>query len=158
EIAPARLLTIARGTTLAFMVISIAWAPLIQRFPGIFAYLQEVFSYAVPPVAAAYLGGVFWRGATRGSAFVALAGGHRAAVARFTGSKYGWWTLPFTVNAFVLFVVSGVLLVVASRLQPQEAVDPGTMWSPALSRVDAGTGLLRDYRLWAGLVALGVVA
>lgn len=158
DIAPARLLAIARGTTLAFMVIAIAWAPLIHRFPGIFAYLQEVFSYAVPPVAAAYLGGVFWRGATRGSAFVALAGGHLAGLALFIGSKQGWWPLHFTVNAFVLFVVSGVLLAVASRLQPKDAVDPGTMWSPALSRVDAGTGLLRDYRLWAALVALGVVA
>ena len=32
------------------------------------------------------------------------------------------------------------------------------MWSPALSRVDAGTGLLKDYRLWAALVAVGAAA
>ena len=101
---------------------------------------------------------MLWRGATRGSAFVALAGGHLAGLALFIGSKQGWWPLHFTVNAFVLFVVSGVLLAVASRLQPKDAVDPGTMWSPALSRVDAGTGLLKDYRLWAALVALGVAA
>lgn len=157
DIPQARLLRIARFTTLAFMVVAIAWAPLIQRFPGIFAYLQEVFSYAVPPVAAVYLGGVFWRRATRGSAVWALGLGHLAGLALFVGTKQGWWPLHFTVNAFVLFVTSGLVLVLASLRQPAETPDATTMWHPALSRVEPGQGLLRDYRLWAGVVTLGVI-
>jgi SSS family solute:Na+ symporter len=151
------LLWIARLTTLAFMALAIAWAPLIQRFPGIFAYLQEVFAYAVPPVAAIYLGGVFWRGAQRGAGFWALVVGHLCGLTLFVGSKSGWWPLHFTINAFLLFVISLAALVVASRLtRIRTAPDPVTIWTPALSRVAPGTGLLRDYRFWGGLVVLGV--
>lgn len=158
-IPPQRLLRIARLTTLGFMVLAIGWAPLIEFFPGIFAYLQEVFSYAVPPVAAIYLGGVFWRGARRGAGFWALVAGHACGLALFVGVKTGWWPLHFTVNAFVLFVLSLVTLVVASRASDDRtAPDPLTIWTPVLSRVEPGTALLRDYRLWTVLVALGVVA
>ncbi|HMU62348.1 MAG TPA: sodium/solute symporter [Gemmatimonadales bacterium] len=157
SVPPRRLLWIARLTTLGFMALAIAWAPLIERFPGIFAYLQEVFAYAVPPVAAIYLGGVFWRGAQRTAGFWALLVGHACGLALFVGSKAGWWPLHFTVNAFVLFVVSLVTLVVTSRAARTRAVpDPMTLWAPALSRVEPGTGVLRDYRVWSALVVLGV--
>jgi SSS family solute:Na+ symporter len=157
EVSPRRLLWIARLTTLGFMALAIAWAPLIEHFPGIFAYLQEVFAYAVPPVAAIYLGGVFWRGAQPRAGFWALLVGHLCGLVLFVGSKTGWWPLHFTVNAFVLFVVSLTTLVVASRRAPtRSAPDPATIWTPAVSRVAPGTSLVRDYRFWAGLVAMGV--
>lgn len=157
DIAPARLLRIARLTTIGFMVIAIAWAPVVATFPGLFAYLQEVFSYAVPPVAAVYLGGIFWRGARRRAGFVALGVGHAAGLALFVGTKMGWWPLHFTVNAFLLTVVSAVALVVASR-GAADAVPapPETHWVREMSAVTPGQGLLRDYRLWAGAVVLGV--
>ncbi len=156
EIAPARLLWIARATTLGFMVVAIAWAPLIARFPGIFLYLQEVFAYAVPPVAAVFLGGVFWRGASRGSATWALAGGHLAGLTLYLGTVQGWWPVHFTLNAFLIFVVSGAVLVARSRLEGAGPVDADTLWTPALSRVASGTALLADYRFWSALVTLGV--
>lgn len=153
-----RLLWIARLTTIGFMVLAIAWAPLIQRFPGIFAYLQEVFSYAVPPVAAIYLGGVFWRGAQPTAGFWALLVGHVCGVVLFVGTKSGWWPLHFTINAFLLFVVSLMTLVIASlTARTHSEPDPITLWTPALSRVEPGTTLLRDYRFWAGLVVMGVM-
>lgn len=159
DIPRRRLLWIARFTTLGFMVVAILWAPVIARFPGLFAYLQEVFAYAVPPVAAVYLGGVFWRGAKRRAAFGTLAVGHAAGLAMFAATKLGWWPLHFTVNAFLLTVVSAAALVVLSTGTPDEiAPDPGTRWRPEMSGVEPGQGLLRDYRLWAGLVVLGVIA
>ena len=89
EVDDRQLLRIARATTLGFMVLSIAWAPLIQRFPGIFAYLQEVFSYVVPPIAAVYLGGVFSKSVTRASAVWSLGLGHLAGLALFLASQGG---------------------------------------------------------------------
>lgn len=160
EIEPKRLLLIARGTTLAFMVIAIAWAPLIQRFPGIFAYLQEVFAYAVPPVAAVYLAGVFWGGASRRSAIWALGLGHAAGLTLFLATQAGVWPLHFTLNAFVIFVLTTGVLVAASALtrEPGEEAAAGTRWTPELSAVTPGTTLLRDYRFWTLLVVIATAA
>lgn len=159
EISQARLLWIARLTTLGFMVIAILWAPMIARFPGLFVYLQEVFAYAVPPVAAVYLGGIFWRGAKRRAGFGALAIGHAAGLALFAATQMGVWPLHFTVNAFLLTLVSAAALVVLSRAAPAELPpDPATLWSPAMSLATPGQGLLRDYRLWATIVVMAVAA
>ncbi|MBX3133408.1 MAG: sodium/solute symporter [Gemmatimonadaceae bacterium] len=156
---PARLLRVARLTTLGFMVFAIAWAPMIARFPGIFAYLQEVFSYVVPPVAVVFIGGVLWRGATRQAAMPALLAGHAVGLALFVATRVGAWPLHFTVNAFLLAVVSSVALVAASR-RGGETPEAGhvTLWSPALARVAPGTPWRRDYRVWASVVAAAVVA
>ncbi|MEX2182628.1 MAG: sodium/solute symporter [Gemmatimonadaceae bacterium] len=153
-----RLLRIARFTTLGFMVVAIAWAPVIERFPGLFSYLQEVFSYAVPPVAAVYLGGVLWRGAQPRAAFPTLALGHLAGLALFVATKLGAWPLHFTVNAFLLTAFCVALLVTLSVTTTERSEPPAdTVWTPALARPTPGTGLLRDYRLWAALVVLGVI-
>lgn len=158
-IAPGRLLGIARATTLGFMIVAILWAPMIERFPGLFAYLQEVFSYAVPPVAAVYLGGVFWRGAQPGAALAALVAGHGAGLALFIATRLGWWPLHFTVNAFLLTMVSAAVLVLVSRTTRTPQPPPAdTIWRPAMTAVAPGQGLLRDYRLWAAVVALAVAA
>lgn len=158
EIAPRRLLAIARATTLGFMVVAILWAPVIERFPGLFSYLQEVFSYAVPPVAVVYLGGIFWRGAQPGAAFWALAVGHAAGIAMFIASQLGAWPLHFTINAFLLAVVSAATLVAVSRAARERFPAPlDTVWTPSLSAVAPGTALWRDYRAWSALVVAGVI-
>lgn len=40
---------IGRITTLVLMVVAVLWAPNIANFEGIFAYIQQAFSYIVPP-------------------------------------------------------------------------------------------------------------
>lgn len=160
EVDERRLLRIARGTTLGFMVLSIAWAPLIQRFPGIFAYLQEVFSYVVPPIAAVYLGGVFAKSLTRASAVWALGLGHLAGLALFVASQGGTWPLHFTINAFLLFLVSLAVLFGASALTrgTDEPAPADVRWSASLSAVTPGTAWYADYRLWAALVVAATAA
>jgi SSS family solute:Na+ symporter len=159
EISPRRLLAIARLTTLGFMIVAILWAPVIERFPGLFSYLQEVFSYAVPPVAAIYLGGIFWRGAQPGAALWALVVGHAAGLALFIATQAGMWPLHFTINAFILTVVSFATLVVVSRLSAEQVEPPPeTRWTPDMAAVTPGTGILQDYRLWSALVLVAVAA
>lgn len=158
DMDPKRLLLIARLTTLGFMVFAILWAPVIESFPGLFAYLQEVFAYAVPPIAAVYLGGVFWRGARREAGFYTLLCGHVAAVALFVATKLHWVSLHFTINAFLLTLVSGLcLFVLSSSTREAAPLEADTVWTPSMSAVTPHQHGLMDYRLWSALVVLAVV-
>jgi solute:Na+ symporter, SSS family len=56
---PDKLLKTGRIVTLIFMVLAALWAPQIARFDSLFQYLQAILSYAVPPVLAMYLLGLF---------------------------------------------------------------------------------------------------
>ena len=68
-----------RWVTAVFMALAILWAPQIVRFPNLWTYLQAMLAYLSPPVVACFLMGIFWKRATRGSAFVGLLVGHLAA-------------------------------------------------------------------------------
>ena len=43
-----------RYTTLGMMALAAIWAPAIDRFPGLFAYLQQAFAYVAPPLVAVF--------------------------------------------------------------------------------------------------------
>ncbi len=73
-----RIVWIGRATTLVFIVVAAFWPLAIREFPGLFNYIQQVFSYAVPPVAAVFLLGVFWGRMTNAGAIASLVIGHAA--------------------------------------------------------------------------------
>ncbi|MGF1634068.1 MAG: sodium/solute symporter [Phycisphaerae bacterium] len=50
---------VGRWTTLLFMVLAAAWAPMIANFGSFFQYLQQVFSYIVPPFIVLFMMGIF---------------------------------------------------------------------------------------------------
>jgi len=68
---------IGRLTTASLLFVAVAWTPQLQLFPSLWQYLQAVLAYAVPPVVAVFLGGMYWRGATADGA-VRADGGARA--------------------------------------------------------------------------------
>src|SRR5437667_12688580 len=39
------------------------WAPQLEHFPSLWQYLQAMLAYAVPPIVALFVVGLFWRGA-----------------------------------------------------------------------------------------------
>src|SRR3546814_18231173 len=59
----ASLVRTGRIATLVFMVLAVYWAPQIERFAPLWQYLQAVLAYAVGPICALFLVGLFWRGA-----------------------------------------------------------------------------------------------
>lgn len=136
----AALVRAGRITTIVFMVLAVAWAPQIDRFASLWQYLQAVLAYAVPPVCALFLVGLFWRGANARGAMAAILAGLAGGAAMF------YWNvmaaqplgLHFLLVAPLLFVLSGVTMIVASLTAPAPAaaqVD-ALLWTPAAYRAE----------------------
>ena len=159
---PARTqMLIGRGTTLLFMLLAILWAPVIQHFPGLFAYLQQVFSYAVPPVAVVFVGGMLWPRVSSSAALLTLIIGHLAGLTLLILDIMEIWPLHFTVNAGLLALFCALLLKLASPSAGFKTPAEGTTWRREMLAMDAPVGWLRDYRsgavLVAGLTLLGLL-
>ena len=137
-----------RVTTLVFMVLAVIWAPMIANFGGLFAYLQQAFSILVPPVAAVFLLGMFWRRGTGGAAFQTLVIGHAVGVVVFYLSLQGIWDLHFTINVGIMTLLSAVLFVVLSLTQapPDPAQVAEFTWSPEQSKPVEALPVWKDYR------------
>ncbi|GAB3334939.1 sodium:solute symporter [Marilutibacter aestuarii] len=103
---------IGRGVTLLLMVLAALWAPMIDRFPGLFAYLQQTFAYVTPPLVAVFVMGLWWKRLSAGPALRALVTGHVASAAWFVATQLGWLDLHFTIVAGVLLALT-VLAAVA---------------------------------------------
>lgn len=137
-----------RNTTIVLMIIAAVWAPMIQYFGGLFGYLQQAFSIIVPPVAAIFLLGVFWRRGNGHGAIWTLGLGHALGVVVFLLGQAGYVTTHFTINAGAMTAVSGVIFVVASLMRPAPATEKTaeTTWRPELSRPEQAFVWYKDYR------------
>lgn len=162
----AALVRVGRITTLAFMVLAVAWAPQLERFASLWQYLQAVLAYAVPPVCALFLVGLFWRGANRHGAFATIIAGLLGGAGLF------WWNvlaaqplgLHFLLVAPVLFVlcvaamVAGSLLGSRGQTRPQNAQADGLLWTPAFFRAEtmslAALPLWQNYRVQSVVLLL----
>ncbi|MFQ5644310.1 MAG: sodium/glucose cotransporter 2, partial [Thiogranum sp.] len=127
-----RLMWIGRGVTVLFMLLAMAWAPQIATFGSLFDYLQQVLAYAVSPVVAVLVIGMFWRRASASGAFAALVAGLLGGVSLFIVNVVLEWTqVHFLYIAPLLFVLStAVLVVVSLRGTPTEGVE-ALMWRGA---------------------------
>jgi solute:Na+ symporter, SSS family len=110
-----------RISTLVCMIGSALWAPQIVRFPSLWQYFQAVLAYATPPVVALFLAGMLWPRANARGANWAVAVGSALGLGLFVLSVSGYSQLQFLNAAFVIFVVSGLALVIASLTRPRTA-------------------------------------
>jgi SSS family solute:Na+ symporter len=135
QTSDAALVQIGRVTTGIVMVVSVAWAPQIENFPSLWQYLQSVLSYAVPPIVAVFLVGIFWRRANGLGAFVTLAVGVPVGLLFFWLNEIReTFELQFLYASGISFAASIVILVVVSLLSPapdDERVSE-LVWTPAL--------------------------
>ncbi|MBT0962828.1 sodium:solute symporter family transporter [Denitromonas iodatirespirans] len=137
---------LGRLTTLGLMVVAALWAPAIDRFPGLFAYLQQAFAYVTPPLVAVFALGMLSRRLSANAALAALATGHAVSAAWFVATQLGWLNLHFTLVAFVLLLITTAaaalwqtLLGSAPSTAQLDAVDarqvapapPGVRWGAA---------------------------
>jgi SSS family solute:Na+ symporter len=155
--------TMARWLTVVFMLLAALWAPMISSFPGIFAYLQEIFSYAVPPVVAIFLLGLFWARTTPAAALTTLVVGHAMGLATLLSKQAGWLTLHFTIVAglttgLCLLICICVSLCTTPRDDPDMR---SSLWRLDMVQPDRPRGWLLDYRIQVAAVAtltLAIVA
>lgn len=123
--------------TIILVVLASIWATQIGKFGGVFEYLQKILSFICPPVAAAFVVGMFWKRANGTGALTSLVFGFcsailllMASIFKANGSTAGWVELFTTIHflhmAFFLFVACALILIIVSLMTappPQEKLD-----------------------------------
>jgi SSS family solute:Na+ symporter len=114
--------------TVVLVGFGLLWIPMMQLISGqIYQYLQSVQAYISPPIAAAFLIGVWQRVNTQG-AIAAFAVGFVLGIGRLvaelnkdalSGFLYWYSDINFLYFAFFLFVVCSVVLVLVSFVTPE---------------------------------------
>ncbi len=112
-----RLAWIGRSATLAFMVISAAWVPVVAQASTIFAYLQSAIAYLMPPVAALFIMGLFWRRASGTGALAGMIVGHACSAGILIGQQVDAFPqVHFLVLAGILFFVACSVVALVSLM------------------------------------------
>jgi SSS family solute:Na+ symporter len=123
---------IGRVTTAALFMVAVAWAPQLELFPSLWQYLQAVLAYAVPPVVALFLVGMFWRGATADGAAATMLVGSLGGVSLFLINVVLHWThFHFLYAAPILTVFDAAI---QHNPMPRMAVDDA-LRLPRVSRL-----------------------
>jgi SSS family solute:Na+ symporter len=148
---------IGRVFILVFMMIAAIIAPLIGQFEGLFAYLQTILSYWVPPVVVIFLFGIFGTRTESKAALITLIVGHMSAIFLFIASFYGIIKIHFTLVAGLLFLFCCLILGLSNLFYKvaEESPDKQTLYCANLSNVSIVTKWWRDYRLQS-LLLLGL--
>lgn len=113
-----------RVTTLTLMLLAALWAPAIDRFPGLFAYLQQTFAYVTPPLVAAFTVAFCSRQVGASAALWGVAGGHMVSLACFIAAQVGWITVHFTIVAGLLYALTTALILGLQLAGPWPAASP----------------------------------
>lgn len=123
DVSTRQLATWGRYTTLGLMLLAALWAPAIDRFPGLFAYLQQTFAYVTPPLVAIFALGFWSRKLGARAAFRALVAGHGLSLVLFVAAQTGYHSIHFTIVAGMLFVATIVFALILARLTPLAATE-----------------------------------
>lgn len=146
----ATLVRIGRSVTVAVMVLAVLWAPQIARFDSLWQYLQGVLAYAVPPVCALYLVGLFWRRANTRGAMCCMATGLIGGAALFVANVAvePGLGLHFLLVAPLLFVACALAHAIGSCTAPRDPRPEldALHWTPAFFRAE--TVALRRLPWW----------
>lgn len=121
-----------RVTTLSLMIVAAAWAPMIDRFPGIFAYLQQTFAFVTPPLVAVFAVGFMSKNIGSEVAFFGTLAGHVVSLVCFIALQLGWINIHFTILAGILFFTTLAIIGLLHQLGTWEL--PTVEQSAATSR------------------------
>lgn len=169
------LVRVGQLATIGMVGLALLWIPNMNLVGGtLFVYLQSVQAYIAPPIAAVFLLGVLWRGATAWGASAALAVGALLGLSRLlleiNAARLGEGTLlraladeNFLHIAIGIFAASVAVLVAVSlawpRPQPAGAGyglrEAAAIGAPPAAAGEAGDGPER--RRQDALLSVGVV-
>lgn len=160
-----KLMIVGRIATVTFMLIAIAWAPMIENFSSLFKYLQTILAYTVPPVVAMFLFGAFWSRINAHGAFAALVVGLIGGVGLFIINVVVNITdIHFLYIVPILTLLSSIPLVIVSLMTeaPEEKAVKPYIWTPSFFAVE--TKELKDmawyenYRVLSAILLLITMA
>ena len=158
---PKRVIFYGRMATAFFILIAAFWPLVIRDFPGLFNYIQQVFSYAVPPIAAIFVLAMFWPRMTTSGAIASLIFGHGLGAAILA---WKIWTqgqgiadgLPhFTIVAGITTGLCAVVAIAVSLMsaKPDPAKVEAELWRRGdLDGGRSSSGGLSDFRWQAALI------
>lgn len=129
EASSRELVRVGRIATGGVVVLGMIWIPLMKNInEGLYAYLQSVQSYLAPPIAAAFLLGVFSKRINAKGAYTAMVVGFIIGILKLVfellknsigpGILYDFATMNFLYFCIALFVISVVLMIVVSLTSP----------------------------------------
>jgi SSS family solute:Na+ symporter len=159
-ISDTRIANYGRITTLILMVVAAIWAPLIANFSSLWAYLQQMFSIVVPPIAVIFLVGVFYKRGNGTASFLTLILGTAFGVLLFVLEQFDMWDLHYTYNVGLIFGVSTAIFMIIGAFgepTPVEKIEKYTYRKELLSAGMEGMPWYKDYR-FHGLLLLILVA
>ncbi|HEX5461640.1 MAG TPA: sodium/solute symporter [Steroidobacteraceae bacterium] len=140
---------IGRRSMAVLLLVAVLWAPQLQRFGTLWQYLQAMLAYAVPPIVALVLTGIFWRGANAAGAAATLVLGTACGVGLFVANvPLHLLHLHFLYVAPLLLALDTAILIVVSCWNPApvSAAISRLVWTPAYYREE--TERLRSVALW----------
>lgn len=139
EASEKQLVLVGRLATVVLVIVGLAWIPFMRQLTeggGIYRYLQSVQAYVSPPIAAAFLLGIFYKKINAKGALAALWTGFILGMARLVleyltqesglllnpnGMINTLVTMNFLHYAIFLFVVSVSVMVVVSLVNAKSA-------------------------------------
>ena len=147
-----------RLSTLAVMLFSAAWVPVVAASASLFEYLQSSLAYLFPPVVAIVLLGLLWSRTTAAGALAGLVVGHAVSLGTFVLVRLDLVTIHFLHLTGLFLLVSLAVTVAVSLAGPAVTSDPRLRWSAADARDRDARSPLTDYR-WqsAALLLLTVL-
>lgn len=147
-----------RITTVILMVVAALWAPFIGNFGGIWAYLQQMFSIIVPPIAVIFLVGVFYKRGNGQGAFWTLIVGTLGGILLFILGKFDLWSLHFSYNIGIMVAFSTLIFVVVSNmtLPPTPEAIALTYKPELMSEGTEGQPWYKDYRYQMTLLIISI--
>jgi SSS family solute:Na+ symporter len=154
-LSDSQVVRIGRISTLGILVVAVAWAPQLQLFPSLWQYLQAVLAYAVPPVVALFLLGMFWRGASADGAAAAMLFGSLGGFILFMMNVVLHFThFHFLYAAPILTLFDAAILVAVSlRTGPPSGSAGAAVWRFDFGRAERlrlkPVPLWQDYRFQA---------
>ncbi|MBB4077729.1 SSS family solute:Na+ symporter [Lewinella aquimaris] len=127
DLTSKQLVRIGQISTLVLVVLACLWAPQIEKAASLWEYLQIVLSFIAPPVAAAFIVGMFYKRANGHGAFYSLIIGALVSivyvimsvmVARGTMESNAFLEMHFLYRTSFLFLACAIINVVVSLATP----------------------------------------
>lgn len=161
------LVRVGRVATFVAMCVAILWTLGIGGQKSIYQMMVDVFPVVAPPTAVVFLWGVFWRRASATAALGTLIGGSVLGlmlfVLNFNQLNYlGDYEINALFQAFLLFVLESLLLIVLSLLFPHAHTPESEtlVWRSPLEALRTTSYTWRglaDYRLISALLVAVMV-
>jgi len=160
------LIRVGRIATFVAMCVAVAWTLGIGGQKSIFQMMVDVFPVVAPPTAVVFVWGVFWKKASSTASLMTLIGGSVVGlglfILNFNKLNYiGDYEINALLQAFLLFVLESIALVLLSLIFPQKHTpeSEALVWkSPLEALRSEGTWRgLGDYRVLSVLLVVVMV-